>query len=218
VSGRRNSKRAVSLNGSTKEIIEKQATTLFSDKGYDATSMREIAEAAGVTKPVIYYYFKNKEQLCNHLISSGLEEFRQNLQHVNEAKNQSVLEQIIQMVDIHFDFCKRHIELMRFIYAVNFGPDRKKINYDFYAYSMEIFRMQMALMRKAVKAGLLREGNEERAVYYLRGIISTFAMLFIDGRHRLNSNLARTIVVDLLNGLGAADLKVHKASGAYGKA
>jgi AcrR family transcriptional regulator len=208
----------VSLNGSTKEIIERQAITLFSEKGYDATSMREIAEAAGITKPVIYYYFKNKEHLCNHLISSGLEEFRQNLQRVSKAKSKSALDQIIQMVDIHFDFCKRHIELMRFIYAINFGPDRKKIDYDFYAYSMEIFRMQIALMRKAVKAGLLQEGKEEEAVYYLRGIISTFAMMFIDGRYRLNSNLARTIVVDLLSGLGSADFKFGKASGAYEKA
>ncbi|MCE1227092.1 MAG: TetR/AcrR family transcriptional regulator, partial [Geobacteraceae bacterium] len=39
------------------------ALQLFSTKGYAATSVRELVEAAGVTKPVLYYYFKNKEGL-----------------------------------------------------------------------------------------------------------------------------------------------------------
>ena len=40
---------------------------LFSKKGYDAVSIREIAEAAGVTKPAIYYYFEGKKTLYDNL-------------------------------------------------------------------------------------------------------------------------------------------------------
>ena len=43
------------------EGILQAAVRLFARKGYEATSTREIVEAAGVTKPMIYYYFKNKE-------------------------------------------------------------------------------------------------------------------------------------------------------------
>jgi AcrR family transcriptional regulator len=39
------------------------ATRLFARTGYAATSVREIVEAAGVTKPVLYYYFQSKEGL-----------------------------------------------------------------------------------------------------------------------------------------------------------
>ncbi len=39
----------------------KAALELFTRKGYAATSVREIVAAAGVTKPVLYYYFENKE-------------------------------------------------------------------------------------------------------------------------------------------------------------
>jgi AcrR family transcriptional regulator len=164
--------------------------------------MREIAEAARITKPVIYYYFKNKEQLCHHIISSGLDEFHQILKRVCEAPAADVFDQIVKMVNIHFKFCKRHIEFMRFIYAVNFGPDRDKIDYDFFSYGMELFRMQVALMHRAVEAGLIRAGKEEDSVHYLRGIINTFVMLYVDGRHPLNSDLAVTIVSDMVHGLG----------------
>ena len=39
------------------------ARELFARKGYSGTSVREIVAAADVTKPVLYYYFRNKEGL-----------------------------------------------------------------------------------------------------------------------------------------------------------
>ena len=187
---------------STKEIIERQATTVLSEKGYDAASVREIAEASGVTKPVIYYYFKSKQNLCHHLIDSGLEGFRRQLKAICEEKCDDVFEQMVRAVQVHFDFCEGNTAFVRFIYALNFGPDRKKIDYDFYSYGMENLRILTELMRCASERGLIRRGKEETAVYYLRGIISTYVMLYVDGRGGLPPGLARTIVTDMMNGLG----------------
>jgi AcrR family transcriptional regulator len=187
---------------STRERIEQEAIAIFSEKGYDATSMRELAEASGVTKPVIYYYFKNKENLCHSLIRSGLEEFRQRMESVCNSDGTDVFADIVRLVQSHFDFCKGNTEFMRFIHALNFGPDRKKINYDFFSYGMDLFRMQAGLMRRASRAGIIRKGKEEAAVYYLRGIISTYVMLYVDGRGQLPRGLARTIVNDMVHGLG----------------
>ena len=39
------------------------ATEVFTEKGYQATSMDDIATAAGVTKPVLYQHFRSKETL-----------------------------------------------------------------------------------------------------------------------------------------------------------
>ena len=36
---------------------------LFSEKGYANTSVREIVELASVSKPILYYYFKSKEEI-----------------------------------------------------------------------------------------------------------------------------------------------------------
>lgn len=46
-----------------RERIVAGALKLFSEKGYAATSLREIAESARTTKPMIYYYFHSKEGL-----------------------------------------------------------------------------------------------------------------------------------------------------------
>ncbi|MGC9053361.1 MAG: TetR/AcrR family transcriptional regulator, partial [Candidatus Hydrogenedens sp.] len=57
-------------NFSTEERLLKSALKLFSEKGYEGTSIREIIEDAGVTRPVLYYYFQNKEDLFRKLVES----------------------------------------------------------------------------------------------------------------------------------------------------
>ncbi len=56
---------------SMKEKIKQKAFELMAQKGLRAISMREIAEACGVSKPVLYYYFKDKEDLCYSLIAEA---------------------------------------------------------------------------------------------------------------------------------------------------
>jgi AcrR family transcriptional regulator len=48
---------------STRERILDVALELFTDQGFDGTSMREIAERLGISKPAIYYHFASKEEL-----------------------------------------------------------------------------------------------------------------------------------------------------------
>jgi AcrR family transcriptional regulator len=48
---------------STRERILDVAIDLFTVQGFDATSMREIAERLGISKPAIYYHFASKEDI-----------------------------------------------------------------------------------------------------------------------------------------------------------
>ena len=57
------------------EKILQVAMGFFAQKGYEATSTREIVEAAGVTKPMLYYYFGSKEGLCKAAIKHCVQPF-----------------------------------------------------------------------------------------------------------------------------------------------
>jgi len=63
-----------------REQIVSIAASLFGEKGYDATSLRDIAEAAGITKAALYYHFPDKERLYEDVavarIGGLLEEVR----------------------------------------------------------------------------------------------------------------------------------------------
>lgn len=55
--------------------IKKAAFHLMAERGIDQVSMREIAEKVKVTKPVLYYYFKNKEDLCRSIVEEHEQKF-----------------------------------------------------------------------------------------------------------------------------------------------
>src|SRR6185369_57113 len=46
-----------------RELILRNAAQLFSQRGYSATSMNEVAEACGMSKPTLYHYFRDKYSL-----------------------------------------------------------------------------------------------------------------------------------------------------------
>lgn len=55
----------------TRSRIQEVALRLFIENGYEATSLREIAEEIGVTKAALYYHFKSKDEIVTSLIDDN---------------------------------------------------------------------------------------------------------------------------------------------------
>jgi AcrR family transcriptional regulator len=62
---------------STKERILDVAIDLFARKGFDAVSLREIAEASGVRKATLYYYFTTKDEILEKILEYVMERWDQ---------------------------------------------------------------------------------------------------------------------------------------------
>ncbi|MEU3457986.1 helix-turn-helix domain-containing protein [Micromonospora sp. NPDC006766] len=58
--------------GGTRERIQAVALELFTEQGYEKTSLREIAERLGVTKAALYYHFKSKDEIVNSFVEDRL--------------------------------------------------------------------------------------------------------------------------------------------------
>ena len=89
---------------SSKDKVIKAAIRVFSKKGYDGASMREIAAAAHLTKPMIYYHFKNKKDLYLYLLERHIETLQQGLFTILESAKEPVasLGRIIDLFDETF--------------------------------------------------------------------------------------------------------------------
>jgi len=61
---------AVDEKSGVKQTILNRALELFSAKGYEGVSVNELTEAAGITKPTLYYYFGSKEGLFEAVCQS----------------------------------------------------------------------------------------------------------------------------------------------------
>jgi AcrR family transcriptional regulator len=56
----------------TRSRIQAVALELFTEEGYDKTSLREIAERLGVTKAALYYHFKSKQEIIDSLTADQM--------------------------------------------------------------------------------------------------------------------------------------------------
>jgi AcrR family transcriptional regulator len=56
------------VRGDTRARIQDIAVELFTEHGYEGTSLREIAERLGVTKAALYYHFKSKDDIVRSLV------------------------------------------------------------------------------------------------------------------------------------------------------
>src|SRR3970282_247165 len=72
-------------DGVARDRLLKSATLLFTRKGYAGATVREIVAAAGVTKPVLYYYFRNKEGIYLELMRGGFSRFDSLLEEIGRA-------------------------------------------------------------------------------------------------------------------------------------
>lgn len=55
-----------------RSAILRQAAETFAENGYDATSMRDLAAACGVSKALIYHYYSSKEMILSDVIGDHL--------------------------------------------------------------------------------------------------------------------------------------------------
>src|SRR5262245_34678570 len=78
--------------------IARVAARLFAAQGYDATSVREIVEGAGVAKPTLYYYYRSKEGLASALLTVALSGLVSTLRQIVTKVKDPVrcLEQVIE--------------------------------------------------------------------------------------------------------------------------
>ncbi|GAA3757989.1 TetR family transcriptional regulator [Plantactinospora mayteni] len=65
--------RVTGSTGDTRSRIQAVALELFTEQGYEKTSLREIAERLGVTKAALYYHFKSKDDIVDSFVSDRLD-------------------------------------------------------------------------------------------------------------------------------------------------
>jgi TetR/AcrR family transcriptional regulator, cholesterol catabolism regulator len=85
-------------NESKKEAIVTKASVLFKVKGFNATSMRELAEAVGVEAPSLYNHIGSKSELLQTICFKVAEKFTLQLTEIENKKTSTVnkIEEIIR--------------------------------------------------------------------------------------------------------------------------
>ncbi len=84
------------------EILD-VAAQVFSEKGYDATSLQEIATRTGILKGSIYYYINTKGDMLAHLLRQAHETGLRNIQPIADGPG-SAAERLEAMIRVHAEY------------------------------------------------------------------------------------------------------------------
>lgn len=84
------------------QIIE-TAEILFAERGFDGTSVREIADEAGVNVAMISYYFGSKEKLMEALFELRLGSVKSTVESLLKDEKLGPLEKVNMLIDEHID-------------------------------------------------------------------------------------------------------------------
>jgi AcrR family transcriptional regulator len=98
------------------------ARRLFARDGYRGASMESIAEAAGVTKPVLYQHFSSKRALYSALLANDLGRLTEELEAAFSQAGGNE-ERLRRGFGAYFDFVDRHEDAFRLLFTEALGLD-----------------------------------------------------------------------------------------------
>jgi AcrR family transcriptional regulator len=157
------------------------ATALFADKGYGSTSVREVVEAAGVTKPTLYYYFANKEALFIELINmhmDGLDDIiRASLTGVG-----SIRERLRNFIRAYADGALQNKDVVRLMWTCQAPTDHEQPQIDLMSMHMRKIAHMGVLFTEGITSGEFRADLDvDYAVRGFIGMVDLHTMAMVHG-------------------------------------
>jgi AcrR family transcriptional regulator len=103
----------------TRGRIVHDALELFAEHGYAGTSVRMIAEAAGVSTGLLYTYFDNKQALLRAIFDESIADVRASFALADQAPPKQRLEQLVRG---SFAILRRNLTFWKLSYGVRMQP------------------------------------------------------------------------------------------------
>jgi AcrR family transcriptional regulator len=181
--------------------IARVAARLFAERGYDATSVREIVEASGVTKPTLYYHFGSKQGLAEALLTRPLTRFIESLRTL-VAETREPIELLKKMFEAYISLTSDEPDRSRFLYAICFGPQNSSLQQEMHEFGEMIDAVTSDCASRLAEAGVIDRGRVESCSQVIRGLIMSSTLDHIMLGRPLEPGLSDRLVVDLLRGFG----------------
>jgi TetR/AcrR family transcriptional regulator len=156
------------IDAGARHRLQLAALELFNRKGYASTSVREIVELAGVTKPVLYYHFGSKEGIYLALLGDALAVLRETMRAACEPGG-SVRQRLAHVSKELYRVSMENSEVVRLIYAAYYGPRHGAPAFDFDAFHHAFTDVLESLVAAGIESGELRSIDPQLASLALHG-------------------------------------------------
>ena len=185
-------------HGSKRDAVIRTAARAFDERGYHNTSLDDIAAALGVTKPTVYYYVANKEQLLFECFRAGLEPIRAALRRAEATPGtgrdrlHEVIRDYALAIASEYGWCMVRAEHQ------DLGSD---LSAQVKALKSEIDRGIRRLLQAGMVDGSIAVQDPKLAAFAIAGALNWIAHWYRAGRSLSAEQVAEAFVQFLEHGL-----------------
>ncbi|WP_321958261.1 TetR/AcrR family transcriptional regulator [Burkholderia cenocepacia] len=180
--------------------VLRTAARLFNEKGFHASSLDEVAERLHITKPTVYYYAKNKDEILFECVRMGLDMMQQAIRDITVTggsaveKFEAAMLEYAKIVTMDFGMCVIRIGEESLIPENRVKLRRLKADID------HEFRI---LLEKSIEEKAFAPIEPKLGAFVVAGALSWIGRWYREDGQMTAEEIARQATSILLNGLRA---------------
>lgn len=161
-----------------KNQILEVSLSLFEKKGYDGTTMRQIAQQAGMSLGMLYYYFENKTDIYLELYGKALDLLEASFRTAMETPVPDIPSRISIMLYSYFNFYNDHPDYYRiFTYGNRGGDTEIEIPRELKEKGLNLLHLLETPVQEGMKQGVIRPSDSFKAVVSMWSMSDGILML-----------------------------------------
>lgn len=172
------------MDNNIKQRIYDCALELFSQQGYDGTSIRQIAEKANTTIPMIYYYYKSKGQLLQDILNGGIKQLQDSVKTDSSSPPQQQLETAIYRF---LAYCSENRAMTALIFQMWFGAGTCCRNIpSIIRFYTEIVEQFDRILVAGMEAGCFRAHDHLELSQNIIGVLTNYIARMLIGNENID--------------------------------
>lgn len=180
-----------------RHAVLRAAVQMFNERGFHATSLEDVAASLGITKPTIYHYLGNKEQVLLECVTIGLEQLLEAAQIARREEGTGK--------DRLCSFLRRYAEINMDDFGrcvIRTGEETLSENgrQQFRGLKRKIDTALRELIDEAIADGTIRAADPKLLAFTLAGALNWPARWHEPGGERSASEIAEGMVAILAAG------------------
>jgi len=180
------------MNLDKRELLIQAAVDLFAQKGFTETSVRDIGKAAKVNTSLVYYYFKDKEEILYNIIERSTRDLIAVLKEI-QTKESDPLEGLRKMVVRHVVFSRESWKVTKLISVDSYQLHGQRKN-QCIRIQREIYNMYMKQLQQLNASRVLQDINLTVLNFVIFGMINWFYRWYKSGKSLNEEDVAEQMI------------------------
>jgi AcrR family transcriptional regulator len=181
-----------------RNAVLQAAAQLFNERGFHATSLDDIAARLNVTKPTLYYYVKNKDEILLQCVSQGLQMTLEGIEASRQAGGNAV-DQLRACMQVYADIVMQPFGMCLIRVGDEEVPEPSRT--ELRRMKSEIDHAFRRLVAQGVQEGSLAPCDPKMSAFMIAGALSWIGRWYQPGGEYTPEQVAQQCIATLCDGV-----------------